>query len=82
VGRRGDHRRTDFFIQLHTSQPNSTNDLHALVARLNGALGGTSSAHLDRPACTKRLVAAEPSGAGRATYISGWSRRGRMVVDR
>jgi hypothetical protein len=51
----------DFFVQIYPSQPSATDDtaLHALVARLNGALdglGSVASARTD-PTGSNELVA-------------------------
>jgi hypothetical protein len=55
----------DFFIQIQTSQPNAPNDT-ALVARLNGALGGLgsiSSARLEPTGAYELVASVAPASA-------------------
>lgn len=63
----------DFFIQIRTSQPNSANDttLHALVARLNGALAGlgsVSSAGMDPTGSYELVASVVPASA----WVRAW----------
>ena len=72
----------DFFIQIQTSQPNEPNDtaLHALVARLNGALGGLgsiSSARLEPTGAYELVASVAPASA----WVQAWAVLRRQLSD-
>lgn len=58
----------DFFVQIHPSQPSAADDtaLHALVARLNGALdslGSVASARTDPTGSYELVASVVPASA-------------------
>ena len=66
-------KTADFFVQIHPSQPSATNDtaLHALVARLNGALdslGSVASARTDLTGSYELVASVVPASA----WVRAW----------
>jgi hypothetical protein len=63
----------DFFVQIYPSQPSATDDtaLHALVARLNGALdglGSVASARTDPTGSNELVASVVPASA----WVRAW----------